>query len=325
MTDQRHETRFLEGKDVIYACRSNKWSRWSLELLERAYKADCHLRRTGDSHVIVTNDLKQTATVAGRNSSNGARSRRDVGKVIDAQIEHRLRAMADGSVEVTFEEPAATGRAELDPKYTDVPAGEFECGLCDPPKTYDTPAQLDGHRRKAHVQCEVPTQREDGTIGPCGEWLRSPRAKGGHNGIKHGTGAPWTHKANYKGPKAPAPGSVSELLESATRGARIAGQVMANALAQNGPATNPNGTRRSGPVKTVELPEPVAPPHGELIRIPDSDEGKLRVIARVLGEDPRVAELTKERDEWKARAESAETKIQLMKDQAAQLLGAADL
>lgn len=314
MPDLHQKPRFIEGKDVIRACRSARWSSWSLELLDEAHKAGCKLRKTGDHHVMITNDLGGTTTLAGRNSSNGARSRKEAAAVIDAQNEHRIReAMNDPKLPEPRPVPTPPPRRfnpEPEPDLPGFPAeedvevtAEPSCPLCDPELFFPDEDELEEHRKANHWQCPQ-----------CGDWVKNARGAGGHVSLHHRTGPPpWEYRKDYKG--GPAAGTVSELIDDVRRGTVATGK-KARELFE--PKVNPNGTRKGGPTKTVPLPEPEKVP--ELV-----DAEKLARIQAVLGEDPRVAALTAERDEWKRRAEDAETKIEMMRAHARQLTEAADL
>lgn len=309
MSDPQQAPRLVEGKDVIYQCRGAGWSAWSLELLDQAYKAKCRLRKTATHHVMISNDAGMTTTLAGRNSSNGARSRRDTMKVIKGQEEYNLRqAMNDPDTPEPKPEPPAFNPPPEDLEVPEQPAFEVtakpSCPLHDPPRVFDTERKLENHRTAEHWQCPQ-----------CHVWLKSPKSAGGHVGVKHGDNKPWESKANFKGNKAPA-GTVDELLDDLRRGAPSRAP-----LIPQPPRQNSNGTRRPGsaPVRTVELPEPSA------LALVVADADKLHRIREVLGEDPRIAALQTERDNWQRRAETAETKVQMMKAAAAQMTEAADL
>lgn len=318
MPDLQQKPRFTEGKDVIYQCRGAGWASWAMELLDLAYKSGCKLRKTSTHHVMISNDLGMTTTLAGRNSSNGARSRRDTMKVIDAQEEHKIRtAMNDPKTPESKTEPEPAPKpkppvAFTPPPEPDLPepatAPQFVCELEDPVRSYDSQAKLDAHRKRTHWQCPQ-----------CKDWLRNGKSAGGHVGIKHGKGRPWEAKKNFKG-KQPAAGSVSELIDDLRRGPHVKPTVT---LPPEPPRKNPNGTRKSGPTRTVVLP-PV-PVVTAQVGSAAWDHDTIRAIRGLLGEDPTIALLKVELAEWKRRAETAETKVQMMKDAAAQMSAAADL
>lgn len=330
MPDPTQAPRFVEGKDVIYQCRSNGWSRWAMELLDQAYKAGCKLRKTTSHHVMISNEVGMTTTLAGRNSSNGARSRRDTMKVITAQEEYKLRqATNDPTTPEPKPEPVEKKPARAfnpPPEDLEIPDDEPEvkvevtrkpsCGLCDPPRYYDDDSKLEAHREETHWQCPE-----------CGDWLKSNKSAGGHIGVKHGNNKPWEAKSNFKGKKKteepvipwpqPAVNPVDQLMD------QLRGGNPAPTFSAGGPPPQPrlngNGTRRSGPMKTIELPAPEV--LGEIL----NDASKLERIREVLGEDPRIAELVAQNAALKARAEEAETKLSLMRGKIREAQEAADL
>jgi len=290
MPDQRQRPRFLEGQKVINACRT--WDAPYKALLVQAFQAGCELRRTGTHHVMVSNDLGMTATIANGGNRRGNKSLRkyqiDTEKLIEGQkmadtaASTEVTGIAAGTPEVTGAVPEP---AKIGPGY---PAHEFICDLHDgAPLKYRTQEQLDEHRQASHWQCPQ-----------CQKWIRTKIGAGGHTSIMHGQkkNTPWTHKKDYKGP--------------ATNGAKPTPPRMATA------ATPSSLTAvATGPVG---------------ISLPPDDPRDLAVamlmkVRAALGDDPRIAALEVERDAWKKRAEDAEAQISMMKALADQMRQAAEL
>jgi hypothetical protein len=308
MPDLRQRPRFLEGQQVINACKA--WQPEYKALLVQAFQAGCELRRTSGQHVMISNDLGMTTTIANGGNRRGNKSLRkyqnDTGKVIEGQKMADMTASTEvtgtdaGAPEATPPVPTSIGAG--------LPAREFYCDLHDgAPLKYRTQEQLDTHRESFHWQCPQ-----------CQKWIPKKSGAGGHTAIKHGKGVPWKHKRNYKGPasngtKTSKPGTVSELLEKTQKpksGVNIESQEGRGVAVSERPTPG----RRT---ETVELPDNV---------LPDSDLAlKIAEIRVVLGDDPRLATLTAERDEWKKRAEDAETKLTLLDGLAAQIRETASL
>jgi hypothetical protein len=316
--DTSQKPRFVTGKDVIYACR-NSWKKPYRDLLQQAYDAHCGLRLANHQHVIITSEAPAPAfnstTISGRNDRGGsalAQYRRDTAKVIASQ--RRFEAEREGRPLPTKEPPVTGNSAPPDTTKKAVPTppptgqpGQLHCPACkptDPGFLQLTDEALAEHLHKAHVQCPE-----------CFDWLRSRNGLGGHKSIKHGTAQPWRYRAVSKQPP---PTDAEKNGAPVKRAAKK--------------TTAPRRVKDT-PVTDVPLPDP-APSIGATIPLPDAlpvgarpgrDSAIVTEIRRLLGTDPQVAELTADRDRWKARAEDAETKLGMLDGLAAQIREAVTL
>lgn len=320
---------FITGKDVLYNTRA--WRKPIREILRRAYDAHCGLRLTNSQHVIITSDANVSTTVAA--SPHGlAAYKRDTQKVIDAQrgwdAEHTKQEPAVTAA------PTATGQAtsptptKPSVRTSDSRPEVIHCPACkpsDPGFVQLTIDQLQVHLEAIHVQCPEPT---------CRAWVRSRNGLPGHKAIKHSGAEPWRYRADAKNPlprpddtdapvappadpTAPTVVVPDDILEHAAAAGRAA--------AGAGTATRRPRRIKGHAIQDVQLPDDVA-------SLPGRSDAIVAEFRRLLGDDPRVAQLTDqlaavtaELDAWKRRAEDAETRVAMMKAAVAQVSAAADL
>lgn len=319
MPDLRQRPRFLEGQQVINACRS--WDAPYKALLVQAFQAGCALRRTSGQHVRIDNDLGMTTTIANGGNRRGNRSlkkyQNDTAKLIEGQ------KMVDATAtEVTGTDagtPEITGTVITpSPGHPAGSPSEFECTLHDgAPLKYVTQEQLDEHQQANHWQCPK-----------CHDWIPRKSGAGGHTSIKHAENKPWTHKANYKGgaSNGAKPGTVSELLDRP----RPSPDAVRKTLAEIGKQTRvaaANGQAAAAVLSGAVSPQRPHLPDPRKIQDEVRTDPKFIVerVRAALGDDPRLADLEADRDAWKKRAEDAEAQISMMKALADQMRQAAEL
>lgn len=181
--------------------RSLPWPEKSIALVVEALDVGCEAKRTAGNHVLLKNDLGQTALVSSGGNEKGSETyqnnRSHVRKLI-------VNQPAQNAPEA-LPPPESNGSGNHTPADLQKAAAEqlsaFLCKLCKPPRQLLNQQALDDHRASEHVQCDW-VDPETGAV--CGQWLKSGRAKGPHRATAHLGVKPWEFKpggAQYKGEK----------------------------------------------------------------------------------------------------------------------------